>query len=143
MLPLITGEFGIVQPPELRFGNDGKPWAKLRGVAKDRKLNTQTNEWEDGDPCYVDIVAGGKVAESLIESVGVGDCVLVSGTLTQREWESADGKKQKAYSVRAKEIAVSLRYGPVPTSKMRQENAGSTTQTQSNNSAPSAEESPF
>jgi single-strand DNA-binding protein len=141
MLPNIAGEFGICQPPELRFGTDGKPWAKLRGVAKDRKYNTSTSEWEDGEACYVDIVIGGKVAESLIESVGVGDCILVSGTLNQREWESSDGKKQKAYSIRAKEIAVSLRYGPVPTAKIRNEQGNAPAQT--NNSTPSAEESPF
>lgn len=140
MLPIITGEFGIVQPPELRVGQDGKSWAKLRGVAKDRKYNSNTSEWEDGDPCYLDIVCGGKMAENLIESVVVGDCVLVSGTLTQREWESADGKKQKAYSLRAKDIAVSLRYAPAPTNKSRQDQAQPQ---QSNNEAPSAGMSPF
>lgn len=140
MLPSITGEFGIVQPPELRAGSDGKSWAKVRGVAKDRKMNPKTSEWEDGDPCYIDIVCGGKMAENLIESVVVGDSILVSGTLTQREWESADGKKQKAYSLRAKEIAVSLRYAPVPTQKSRQDQAQPH---QSNNEAPSAGMSPF
>ena len=140
MLPTITGEFGIVQPPELRAGQDGKPWAKVRGVAKDRKYNSNTSEWEDGEPCYLDIVCGGKMAENLIESVVVGDCILVSGTLTQREWESADGKKQKAYSLRAKEIAVSLRYAPAPTNKSRQDQAQPH---QSNKYAPSAGMSPF
>jgi len=140
MLPSITGEFGIVQPPELRAGQDGKPWAKVRGVAKDRKYNSNTSEWEDGEPCYLDIVCGGKMAENLIESVVVGDCILVSGTLTQREWESADGKKQKAYSLRAKEIAVSLRYAPAPTQKSRQDQLQPQ---QPNNEAPSAGMSPF
>ena len=67
MLPEISGEFGVVQAPDLRFSDDGSPWVKVRGVAKDRKFNKETNEWVDGDLCYLDILIGGKPAENLCE----------------------------------------------------------------------------
>ena len=115
-LPIITGEFGVVQEPDMRFGDDGRPWLKIRGKAADRKFNADTKEWSDGDPCFVDIVVGGKIAENLMDSITTGDTIIVSGKLTQREWES-DGKKQKAYSIRADSAGVSTRFTPAKTPK--------------------------
>lgn len=116
MLPNIHGEFGVVQEPEIRFSDNGRPWAKIRGVAKDRKRGSN-GEWEDGDPCYIDIIVGGKQAENIVESVTVGDAIIVSGELTMREYE-VDGKKQKGYSIRAKTCGVSVQFTPArPPSK--------------------------
>ena len=116
MLPNIVGEFGVVQEPEIRFNDSGRPWAKIRGVAKDRRRGP-SGEWEDGDPCYIDILIGGKQAENIVESVTVGDAIIVSGELTMREYE-VDGKKQKGYSIRAKTCGVSVQFTPArPPSK--------------------------
>lgn len=116
-LPTISGSFGISLEPELRFGNDKKPWLKIRGVAKDRKYNSSIQDWEDGDPCYIDIIVDGKTAENLYESIAVGDEIVVTGKLSQREWTGDDGKKQKAYTLRADTAGVSTRFSPVPTPK--------------------------
>jgi single-strand DNA-binding protein len=115
-LPTITGEFGIVADPELKFADGGRSWIKIRGVAKDRKRGTN-GEWEDGDPCYMDIIIGGKIAENTMESVGKGDNIVVTGTLKQREWVSDDGKTQKAYSIQASSIGVSTRFNAAVSSK--------------------------
>jgi single-strand DNA-binding protein len=108
-----AGEWGIVTEPEMRFSNDGKPWLKIRGVSKDRKFIRETNTWEDGEPCYMDIVVNGKMAENLAESVGIGDQIIVIGSIAQREWKTDDGKTQKAYTLRADSVGVSTRYVPV------------------------------
>ena len=107
---MISGEFGVVAEPEVRFNDAGRAWIKVRGVAKDRRRGSN-GEWEDGDPCYIDILVGGKQAENLAESVTVGDAIIVTGDLTMREYES-DGKKQKAYSIRAKTCGVSVQFTP-------------------------------
>ena len=104
-LPTITGEFGIVADPELKFADGGRSWIKIRGVAKDRKRGTN-GEWEDGDPCYMDIIIGGKIAENTMESVTKGDNIVVTGTL-----------KQKAYSIQASSIGVSTRFNSAVSSK--------------------------
>lgn len=111
-LPQISGEFGIVQPPELRFSDNGRAWMKIRGVAKDRRRGAN-GEWEDGDVCYMDILVNGKQAENLAESVEVGDAINVTGDLTMREVAGDDGKKQKFYSIRAKQVGVSVQFTPV------------------------------
>lgn len=116
MLPFVSGEFGVVAEPEVRFNDAGRAWVKIRGVAKDRKRGAN-GEWEDGDPCYIDILVSGKQAENIAESVVVGDAVLVTGDLTMREYEH-EGRKQKAYSIRAKTCGVSVQFTPVrPPSK--------------------------
>lgn len=116
-LPMISGEFGIIDDPDIRFGDDGRAWIKMRGVAKDRRKNQQTGEWEDGDVCYIDIIVSGKPAENLSESVTKGDAITVSGKLHQREWKNNEGKTQKAYSLRADTVGVSTRFTPAPTPK--------------------------
>lgn len=118
-LPTISGEFGVVQEPELRINGD-RPWVKIRGVAKDRR-QSPSGEWEDGEPCYIDIVIGGKIGENLMESVTIGDAIIVTGTLSQREWVGVDGKNQKAYSIRASSVGVSTRFGAASTTKFRSE----------------------
>jgi single-strand DNA-binding protein len=116
-LPSISGEFGVVDAPDLRFGDDGKPWLKIRGVSKERRMNDK-GVWEDvGDPCYLDILVRGKQAENLTESITKGDAIVVTGRLTQREWTNKDGVKQKAYGIRAETVGVSTQFTPAPTPK--------------------------
>ncbi len=116
MLPSVVGEFVIVADPELRFSTDGKPWAKIRGVAKDRRKNA-SGEWEDGDVCFIDILVNGKTAELLIESATKGDSIVVQGKLNYRQWESDDGRKNQSYTIRADSVGVSTRFSTAKTPK--------------------------
>lgn len=116
MLPTINGEFGVVFEPELRFNDKGNAWIKIRGAASDRVYNPETKEWEQkGDTVYLDIIMGGKLAENLAESVTIGDQIVVSGDLVQREWVTDDGEKRVAYQVRARTIGVGIVGGPAKT----------------------------
>lgn len=134
-LPTISGEFGVVQDPDIRFSDNGSAWIKLRGVAKDRRKN-QNGEWEDGDPCYMDIVVGGKAAEHLAESITKGDAIVVTGKLSQREWKNDSGQTQKAYSIRADTVGVSTRFTPAPTPKFKNGMANTPAAVQENQEAP-------
>jgi single-strand DNA-binding protein len=119
MLPTVTGEFGIVFEPELRFNDSGKAWIKIRGAANDRVYNAETKEWEQkGDTTYLDIIFGGKLAENLAESVTIGDQIVVSGDLVQREWVTDAGEKRVAYQCRAKTVGVGMLTGPARSSRM-------------------------
>ena len=143
MLPQIYGEFGVVFEPELRFSTDGKAWVKIRGAAKDRTFNADTKEWEDkGDPCYLDIVFGGKASENIVESVTVGDTITVSGRLQQREYEH-EGQKRKDYQIRADYVGVGVRFNPAPTPKMMESKGGSAPATAGNTSGRQSDEAPF
>jgi single-strand DNA-binding protein len=115
-LSVVNGEFGIVSDPEIRFSTKGTAWAKVRGVSKDRTRDAAGN-WTDSDPTFIDIIVFGKPAEHLIESVVKGDTILISGKLSQKEWEDKEGNKQTTYQITAENIGVSLRWGPAKTSK--------------------------
>lgn len=114
MLPPITGEFGIVADPEIRFSEKGSAWAKLRCVAKDR-VRDANGTWSDADPCFIDVIVN-QGAENLIESVVKGDSIVVVGVLKQREYE-VDGQKRTSYQIRADAIGVSVRWGTAKTQK--------------------------
>ena len=128
MLPTITGEFGVVFDPELRFNDSGNAWIKIRGAASDRAYNAETKEWEQkGETTYLDIIMGGKLAENLAESVTVGDQIVVSGELAQREWTNDAGEKKVAYQIRARSIGVGLVSGPAKSTKMLKSAGGGAT----------------
>ena len=119
MLPTITGEFGVVFEPEIRFNDKGNAWIKIRGAASDRAYNAETKEWEQkGETTYLDIIMGGKLAENLADSVVVGDQIVVSGELAQREWVTDEGEKRVSYQIRARSVGVGLVSGPAKSTRM-------------------------
>jgi len=122
MLPYISGEFGVVADPELRFSDKGTSWLKVRGVAKDRTRDSN-GSWTDGEPIFLDIIISGKSGENLFESIAKGDSIMVSGKLKQREYEK-DGQKRTVIEIRADNIGVSVRWGSAKTPKAI-ENTGS------------------
>jgi single-stranded DNA-binding protein len=108
-LPAISGEFGIVADPEIRFGTTGSAWLKIRGVAKDRK--NVDGKWVDGDPLFMDIIVS-HGAENLFDSAVKGDSILVTGKLKSREHEG-----RTYYEIRADSVGVSTRWNPAKTPK--------------------------
>jgi single-strand DNA-binding protein len=126
MLPSITGEFGVVFEPEIKFNDSGVAWIKIRGAANDRVYNPESKEWEQkGETTFLDIIMGGKLAENLAESVTVGDQIVVSGDLQQREWTTNEGEKRVSYQIRAKTVGVGLISGPARSSRMAAQSGGS------------------
>lgn len=115
MLPVFAAEVGIVADPEIRFAQNGRAWATIRCVAKDR-VRGENGQWSDGDPCFIDVVVN-QGAEHLADSVMKGDSLLVIGKLKQRHYE-VDGQKRSSYQVTADSVGVSLRWGPAKSSKV-------------------------
>jgi single-strand DNA-binding protein len=114
MLPLVSGEFGVVADPEIRFSNAGKAWLKIRGKAADRIKDT-TGNWSDGEPIFIDIIVGNG-AENLAESIVKGDSIIVMGKLKMREYEK-NGERHVAYSISADSVGPSTRWGSAKTAK--------------------------
>lgn len=111
MLPLLSGEFGIVNEPELTFASNGNARLKLRVIAKDRKRDDKGN-WTDGDPWFGDIVVWGKTAEHLMESITKGDTIVVANAKAQMyKWEK-DGQERTGYEYVADAVGVSVKWKP-------------------------------
>jgi single-strand DNA-binding protein len=114
MLPSISGEFGVVGDPEIRFSEKGSAWLKVRGIAKDR-VRDANGTWSDGDPVFIDIIINAG-AEHLYDSIAKGDSIIVAGKLKQRTYE-VNGDKRTDFQIRAESVGVSTRWAPAKTPK--------------------------
>lgn len=100
----------VIADPELRFIPSGAAVVKIRVADNRRKLNKDTNEWEDdGDPLYIDVIAWKNLAEMAAENVSQKDMIVVSGDLRQRNWETKTGEKRITLELHATDIAVSVK----------------------------------
>lgn len=100
----------VIADPELRFLQSGAAVVKIRVADNRRKLNKDTNQWEDdGDPMYIDVVAWKNLAESSADQVQKGDLIVASGDLRQRNWETKTGEKRITLELHATDVAVSVR----------------------------------
>jgi len=115
MLPSIASEFGIAKLPEIMFGKEGRAWAKIRCVAKDR-VRDAMGQWADGEPLFIDVIVNSG-AEHLVDSVTVGDSIIAIGKLVQRDYEK-DGVKHSILQFRAESVGVSVKWGPAKTQRV-------------------------
>lgn len=123
-LPNIAGEFAVINL-DLKFGEKGKAWLKIRGKAAD-SVRDSNGAWTDGPPLFIDIIVNNG-AEHLFESVVEGDNILVNGKLKQREYE-VDGQKRVSYQIQAQNIGVSTRWAAARTQKAIEASGVSTVQ---------------
>lgn len=130
MLPTISGEFGVVKDPEIRFSDSGA-WATLRCVFKDRKRDSN-GQWTDGDPNFINVTISAG-AEHLVESVRKGDSVVIVGRLVIKEYEK-DGIKHQSPEIRADAIGPSTRWSQAKTARALEDTPGA---------PPQEPESPF
>lgn len=92
----ISGNLG--RDPELKVTPGGMQVCKFCICVNDRKLNKQTNKWEDV-PNWVDVTFFGNRAESIHKYLTKGMLVFVSGRLHQNKWENKDGQKRSKLEV--------------------------------------------
>lgn len=115
-LPSLTGVGRLVDDPELRFTQSGKAVATVRLVFNSRRLNPQTNQWEDGDTFWVRGTLWEKLAENAAESLAKGMEVTVTGELRTEQWEK-DGQKHSQPSLLIRSIGPSLAYATASVTK--------------------------
>lgn len=82
----LTGTVG--NDPELAYTQNAKARLRLSLAATPRRLNRDTNMWEDdGDPLWITATLWEKDAERLAEVLVKGDRVSVRGTLRHGSYE--------------------------------------------------------
>lgn len=104
----ITISGNLSADPELRYTPNGKAVVKFQIADTPRRLNTQSNQWEDGTTLWVRVEAWGNLAENAAASLKKGSNVVVVGKLTQDNYEK-DGEKKVAIKLQADDIAPSLK----------------------------------
>ena len=94
----------VTRDPELRFTQGGMAVASF-GVAWNKRK-------QDGEEevSFFDVTCFRSLAENVAESITKGTRVVVTGTLSQRSWETQDGDKRSKVEIVADDVAVSLRW---------------------------------
>lgn len=115
-LPFVSGIARLVDDPELRFTTSGAPVANFRLAFNARRLNAQTQQWEDGDTFWVSAVAWKNLAENICETLQRGMEVTVSGDLKTETWEK-DGQKHSKPVLTVRAIGPNLAFSIAKVSK--------------------------
>jgi single-strand DNA-binding protein len=109
-LPTLTVTARLAADVEIRWTQSGTAVAKLRLVSNERRLNKQTNEWEDGSVWWGRATAFGRTAEAIAEAnLAKGDLVTVRGEVKTDQWDDKDsGAKRSADEVIIRDIGRAL-----------------------------------
>lgn len=115
-LPTMTGVGRLTGDPELRFTQARKAVASIPLAFNSRRLNQQTQQWEDGDTFFVRGTVWERLAENATETLSKGMEVLVSGELRTERWEK-DGQKHERPALLIRSIAPNLAFAVAQVSK--------------------------
>lgn len=97
-------------PAELRFTPSGAAVASFTVASTPRTFDKNTNEWKDGTTLFMRCSAWRELGENVAETLDQkGMRVVVSGRLTQREYEK-DGQKRTVVELEVDEVGPSLKY---------------------------------
>lgn len=120
----VTIDGNLTADPELRFTPSGAAVANGTIAHTPRKLNKQTNEWEDGETVFLRWSVWRDQAENVAESLQRGDRVVAVGKLVARSWETKDGEKRTVLELDADTIAPSLQRASAKVQKAQRSGAG-------------------
>ncbi|NJA56697.1 single-stranded DNA-binding protein [Streptomyces sp. NEAU-H3] len=107
----ITVIGNLVDEVELRFTPAGAAVAKFRVASTPRRLNRESNTWEDDKDgaLFLSCSVWRQAAENVAESLAKGMRVIVQGRLRQRSFEDREGQKRTVFELDVDEVGPSLR----------------------------------
>lgn len=102
----VTGRLG--KTPELRYIPSGKEVTSFSLVHQPRRLNQQTQQWEDGDSTWYDVTMYGRLANNVAESLEKGFEVTVIGTLKTGSYVNREGVTVATLELTADDVLIPL-----------------------------------
>lgn len=84
---------------ELRYTPQGAPVAQFKVAVNDRRFNSETNKWEDGDATFYRVSAWKQIGEHASETLAKGMEVIVKGKFTARNYTTREGVERTALEV--------------------------------------------
>lgn len=102
-----------VDHPQIRIkGLDGGPTLTTFRVAMNHRYQGADGQWQDGDPCYMEVQCWGALGDNVCATVCKGMTVIVVGRIVQSTWEAngEDGKSvtRSVLRVRATHVGPDL-----------------------------------
>lgn len=122
----VTVKGRLTADPDTRFTQSGAAVSNFTVAVNARKLNRQSNEWEDKPTKFwrCNAWSQGKLAraENIADTLKKGDSVIVYGELETREYEK-DGQKRTADEIRVESVGKDLTFHGQAGQVQRQSNA--------------------
>ena len=139
MIETITLTGGLPRDAELRFVPNGSAVCEFTIAQSDRRLNQQTNQWEDSRNLYLDVTIWDETASDrrpnpvqwahLASNLSKGSQVAVVGKLHTKKWQDKEGNN------RSKIEFLASRFYELPNTKSNQPAAQNTPQNTPQNTA--------
>ncbi|EGT5788719.1 TPA: single-stranded DNA-binding protein [Corynebacterium striatum] len=104
----ITLSGNLIKDPEQRFTPNGKSVVSFTVAHNIRQYNQQSQQWEDGEPIFMDVDFWGKKGENFLHDYTQNGKrpVVVLGSLKQDRWvDKSTGDKRSKYKVNADEVS--------------------------------------
>lgn len=115
-VPTITVNGRLGTDPVLATSASGRTYVRVFVISSSRRLNRQTNQWEDGDRFAIGGVAfddpqrGNTFATNIGQSLHKGDAVIMTGRIRDHENPNAPQGSPRQVELMIDDIAPSLRY---------------------------------
>ena len=103
----ITISGNLTKEPVQRFTPSGKSVVEFSLAHNTRQYNQQSQQWEDGDPTFIDVTFWGKKGENFLQDYTQNGKrpVVVLGSLKQDRWEDKNtGDKRSKHKINADEV---------------------------------------
>lgn len=102
----VTGRLG--KTPELRYIPSGKEVTSFSLVHQPRRLNQQSQQWEDGDSTWYEVTVYGRLATNVSESLEKGFEVTVIGALKTGSYVNREGVTVATLEIIADDVLLPL-----------------------------------
>lgn len=102
----VTGRLG--KTPELRYIPSGKEVTSFSLIRQPRRLNQQTQQWEDGEATWYDVTMYGRLANNVVESLEKGFEVTVVGDLKTGSYVNREGETKSTLEIIADDVLIPL-----------------------------------
>ncbi|WP_399553879.1 single-stranded DNA-binding protein (plasmid) [Streptomyces anulatus] len=138
---VITIIGNLVDEPELRWTPSSVAVCKFRVASTPRKLNRETNTWEDDKDgsLFLTCSVWRQAAENAASTLQKGMRVIVQGRLKQRSYEDREGVKRTVYELDVDDVGPSLKSATAKVTKASSSGSGAQGQGRSQQSAPAGD----
>jgi single-strand DNA-binding protein len=114
MEPQVTMTGNLVSDPDHKVTANGSVMIRMRMAASNRRLDAEKQQWVDGRPFYITVVAWRQLADNIALSLKKGDPVVVVGRMVMDEYDDPKGNgKRRDYEIRASAVGPDLSYRSV------------------------------
>lgn len=100
----------LARDPELRYTQGGHAVCSFGLAWSPRVKNKQTGEWEDGETSWFQCTAWRTLAENIAASLSKGNRVIVTGSVSVRQWDDKDGNKRTSVEIDVEDCGPALRW---------------------------------